>query len=134
MAELTEAARTFLNELRFGVAATVAADGSPQLTTMWYALEGDTLMMNTAVGRAKERNLTRDRRCSLCVEDDYRYVTVSGTAELDYDHDRSQADIAHLATRYHGAERARTMVANGFSKEQRVSIRFRIDRVISRGF
>src|SRR5262245_32097147 len=129
MARLTPAQRTFLSEVRFGTAATLNAGGSPQLTAMWYDLDGDTIVMNTAVGRLKERNLQRDPRCSLCVVDGYRYLTVSGTASLDYDPARSQADIAALAVRYQGEERARQIIERTFSQQARVTIRFPIERV-----
>ena len=130
--ELSSAVRAFLSEARFGSAATVARDGSPQQTAMWYELQGDEIMMNTKVGRAKERNLKRDPRCSLCVVEGYRYVSVRGRATLDYDPATAQADIAHLAVRYQGEERARRAIEN-FRREQRVTIRFRIEHVASSG-
>jgi len=133
MTRLSPAQRAFLSEVRFGTAATINADGSPQLTAMWYALDGDEIVMNTAVGRIKARNLRRDPRCSLCVVDGYRYLTVSGTARLDYDPARSQADIAALAVRYEGEARARQIVDRTFSKQQRVTIRFPIERVVASG-
>ena len=97
---LTDEARAFLAEKRFAVLATINQDGTAQLTTMWYELQGDEIMMNTKVGRAKERNLRRDPRISICVEDGYRYVTVSGTARLIDDQPTAQADIRRLAERY----------------------------------
>src|SRR5262249_19269483 len=129
---LSPAVRAFLNEVRFGSAATVARSGWPQQSAMWYELQGDEIMMNTKVGRAKERNLKRAPRCSLCVVDGYSYVTVSGRARLDYHPATAQADIAHLAVRYHGEERARGAIEN-FRREQRVTIRFRIEHVVSHG-
>ena len=83
MTTLSDKARAFLAETRFAVLATINPNGTPQLTTMWYELQGDEIMMNTRVGRAKEQNLRRDPRISICVEDGYRYVTLSGTARLN---------------------------------------------------
>jgi len=73
-AQLSENIRAFLQEPRFAVLATINKDGTPQLTTMWYLLEGDTIVMNTKIGRTKERNMRRDPRISVCFEDgdDYR--------------------------------------------------------------
>jgi predicted pyridoxine 5'-phosphate oxidase superfamily flavin-nucleotide-binding protein len=48
---LREDVRTFLEEARFAVLATVNANGSPQQTVMWYELRGDTIVMNTRRGR-----------------------------------------------------------------------------------
>ena len=85
MAELTPDARAFLSEVRFAALATINKDGSPQQTTMWYELDGDTILMNTAAGRIKYRNLVRDPRASICVVDGYRWVTISGHIELNDD-------------------------------------------------
>ena len=43
--ELSEKARAFLQERRFAVLATINKNGSPQLTTMWYLLDGDTITL-----------------------------------------------------------------------------------------
>jgi len=52
---LSEKARALLQERRFAVLGTINKDGSPQLTTMWYLLDGDVILMNTKAGRTKER-------------------------------------------------------------------------------
>lgn len=121
----------FLAERRFGVLATIAPDGMPQQTVMWYDLCGDDILMNTARGRIKEQHLMRDQRASLCVEDEYRYVTLAGRVTLDDDPARAQADIAALARRYE-RERAERMIER-FRRQQRVSIRFAIESVVSSG-
>jgi PPOX class probable F420-dependent enzyme len=90
---LSPKARAFLQERRFAVLGTINRDGTPQLSTMWYLLEGDTIMMNTKVGRVKERNMRRDPRISLCFEEGYNYVTVSGKVEFIDDQQTAQADI-----------------------------------------
>ena len=132
--ELSPAVRAFLDETRFAVLATIRQDGLPQQTVMWYQLQGDTIMMNTARGRVKDRNLHRDPRVSICVEDGQRYVTLSGTCELQWeDQERAQADIKALAVRYDGPERAEKSTAS-FRKQVRETIRLRIERVDARGF
>src|SRR5438874_13786802 len=90
---LSEKARAFLNEIRFAVLATINSDGTPQLTTMWYLLEEDTIVMNTKAGRIKERNMRRDPRIAICVEDGYKYVTISGIVEMIDDPAIPQRDI-----------------------------------------
>jgi PPOX class probable F420-dependent enzyme len=127
--ELNDQVRQFLTERRFGVAATVNADGTPQQSVMWYELQGDKIMMNTLVGRQKEKNLKRDSRISLCVEDEYDYVTITGTATLDYDHESAQATIYALASRYEDEETANRMMRNTFAGQSRVTIWMSIDRV-----
>src|SRR5260370_31670923 len=105
--ELSEKARAYLQELRFAVLATINQDGTPQLTTMWDLLEDDgTITMNTKVGRAKERNMRRDPRISICIEDDYNFLTMNGTVEMIDDPEIAQHDIYLLSARDHGEEQA----------------------------
>lgn len=122
-------ARAFLSERRFAVLATINGDGTPQQSTMWYDLRGDRIMMNTLVGRLKERNLKRDPRISMCVEDEYDYVAIKGVVELDYDRDRSQADIKALAVRYEGEEGGERMARNTFRPQDRVTMYITIEKI-----
>lgn len=126
---LSEQARAFLAEKRFAVLATINQDGTPQLTVMWYDLDGDEILMNTAVSRHKDHNLRRDPRVSLCVEDGYNYVTLYGVARLTEDQATAQADIHRLARRYHPPQRADEMMQAQFSKQERLTIRMSIERV-----
>jgi PPOX class probable F420-dependent enzyme len=125
--ELTESVRKFLDEARFAVVATINRDGTPQQTVVWYELRGDEIIMNTAKGRIKDLNLRRDPRLSFCVEDGYNYITIKGSATLD--EANAQKDIEALATRYCGLERSKEMMRTQFSKEQRVTIRLKVERV-----
>ena len=129
MAALTDDVRKFLSEIRFGALATINRDGTPQQSVMWYDLRDDRIMMNTLVGRVKEKNLRRDPRISLCVEDGYNYVTIKGRAELDYDRERSQALIRELAIKYNGQETGERQAQNLFSKQERVNIHMTIESV-----
>src|SRR5262249_44862421 len=97
--KLSEKARAFLEERRFAVLATINQDGTPQQSAMWYLLEGDTIVMNTRVGRVKERNMRRNPHISICIEDN-NYVTISGKVEFVEDQQIAQADIYRLAVRY----------------------------------
>ena len=128
---LNETVREFLDRTYFGVLATLNEDGSPQQTVMWYEVIGDRIMMNTEAGRLKEGNILRDPRVSLCVEDEYNYVTLTGRATLNDDPERAQQDIARLAQRYRTPEKAAELIAN-FQKERRITIWVDIDRVISK--
>lgn len=133
MTELTDSVRAFLKERRYAVLATINPDGMPQQSVMWYELRGDQIMMNTLVGRKKERNLKRDPRVSICIEDQYNYLTITGTVELDYDHDGSQATIRALAVRYDGEESAERQMEKTFSKQERVTIHVNIESVYADG-
>ncbi|HEX8982038.1 MAG TPA: PPOX class F420-dependent oxidoreductase [Ktedonobacterales bacterium] len=125
--------RAFLEEKRFAVLATINEDGLPHQTVMWYELRGDHIMMNTKVSRVKHNNLSRDSRISICVEDGYRFVTISGVAQLNDDQAVGQADIHALAVRYHGEEEGARQ-AEQFAKQQRVTILLPLSHVIVSGF
>ena len=133
MTELTPAMRAFLGERRFGVLATVGIAGAPRQTVMWYLLEGDEILFNTAAGRRKPEHLAREPRVSLLVEDGYRYVAVAGSVRTITDRATTQADIRRLAARYEGEERAAQQMRT-FSKQERISYRFLITAVTEDGF
>ena len=111
--------------------ATINPDGTPQQTVMWYEVQGDQIVMNTKRGRVKDLNLARDPRLSLCFEDGYRYVTLTGTATLIEDQTVAQADIRRLAIRYHGPAKGEEQAQRLFSKQERITIRLHIDRVVA---
>jgi PPOX class probable F420-dependent enzyme len=134
MIELTEAVRAFLSEKHFAVAATLNRDGTSQQTVVWYELRGDRIMMNTRVGRVKEKNLKRDGRISVCVVDGYKYVTILGQAALDYDPDLAHADIGALAVRYHGKEKGEEQARNTYSKQERVTVYVPVEAIDVYGF
>ena len=129
---LSNAARRFLEERRFAVLGTINADGMPQQSVMWFELRDDSIMMNTAVGRIKERNLRRDARASICVEDHYRFVTIAGRVTFDDNHETSQADIYALARRYNPDFKDGDYP--GFATQQRVTIILTPENVIENGF
>lgn len=131
---LSDKARAFLEEPRFATLATINPDGSVQQTVMWYLLQGDKVVMNTARGRTKDQNLIRDPRVSICIEDQYRYVSMRGEIELIEDQERAQADILAMAVRYHGPDHGAEMGRDVFGKQERITIVLPIAHVIEHGF
>lgn len=129
---LNDKVRDFLNEKRFAVMATINPDGSAQQSVMWYELQGDRIMMNTAEGRVKASNLRRDPRVSICIEDEYSFVSLAGRVELNEDREQALKDIHRLAVRYHGQPKADEML-DGFRKDTRLTINMTIDRVVVNG-
>lgn len=130
---LSKAARQFLTEKRFAVLATIGADGMPHQTVMWYELRGDTIMMNTAVGRLKDRHLRRDARASVCVAEGYTFVTVTGSIQMDENPAVAQEDIKQLAIRYDGQEEGERQARDQFAKQRRVTLNLPITKVIEHG-
>lgn len=121
-------------ETRYAVLGTINPDGSIQQSVMWFDVEGDTVVMNTLRGRFKDRNMIRDPRVSLCIEDSYRYVTLKGRAELIDNPDLGQSGMRKMATKYLGAEEAARQMDELYSKQERVVIRVTVDSVDAHGF
>ena len=130
---LSPEVRRFLSQPHFATVATINPDGLPHQSVMWYELQGDSILLNTRRGRVKDRNLRRDPRVSVCVENGYQAVTIVGRAQLIDDQQVAQADILRLAERYDGRESALRR-AESFGREERVTVRVPIERVTAYGF
>jgi PPOX class probable F420-dependent enzyme len=105
-AALSEAQLRFIDEHPFvGVATTLRRDGSPHSTVVWTDVEDGVVSFNTEEGRAKVRHLDEDPWVALLVldpSDPYRWVSVTGTAELTTEGAREQID--KLARKYLGRD------------------------------
>ena len=114
-------------ELRFPVLAIVTPSGAPNQSVMWFDLdpkEPDTILMNTRVGRAKERWLRDDPRVSLLFENGLEWYAMQGSVELDDDRVRALDDIQALARRYDSDP-------TKFNGQQRTTIRLKVEKVIA---
>lgn len=101
----------FLREpVRPGTLATTRKDGRPHVVPIWYDLDDDgTIVFNTAAESVKGRNIRRDGRASLCVQDDqppFSFVTASGQASWSDDLPDVRRWSARIGGRYMGADRA----------------------------
>jgi PPOX class probable F420-dependent enzyme len=132
--QVSPAVRAFLEVPRFAVLGTINDDGSPQMTVLWYELQNGEILMNTSAGRKKERNLRRDARAAVTIEHGYRYATFYGTVTLIDDPDVALGDARHLAIRYRGQDEGQQMYDDVFSKQPRISLRLRIERMDIYGF
>ena len=131
-----EEVRAFLTTLppHTGKLATVRADGRPHLAPVWYDVDGDgTLVFNTGASTVKGRNLQRDPRASLCVDDErppFSFVVVEGVAELSDDLADVRVWAARIGGRYMGPGRAEEYAArNGVPGE--LVVRLRPQHVVS---
>lgn len=126
-AVLTDDLREWLmSGIRYPVLSVIAEDGSPSQSVMWFDLDPedpDVIIMNTKLGRAKDRWLRRDPRVSLCFEDGMRWAALKGRVTIDDDREKAMGAIRALAHRY-GADPDR------YAGQQRVILRFRPDKVI----
>jgi PPOX class probable F420-dependent enzyme len=78
--------RLFLtSKPRTGKLSTVRADGSPHVAPIWFAMDGEVLVFTTGAETIKGRNIRRDGRVSICVDDDappFAYVLFEGRASV----------------------------------------------------
>jgi PPOX class probable F420-dependent enzyme len=90
--------------------ATVRADGRPHVAPVWYVVDDDgALVFNTGRSTVKGRNLVRDGRAAICVDDDrppFSFVMVEGVVEIIEELAQVQEWAARLGGRYMGEDRA----------------------------
>jgi PPOX class probable F420-dependent enzyme len=128
---LSAEVRSFLAATRFATIGTTNADGSPQQAVIWYRLDGEEIVLNSAVGRRWPANLLRDPRVSIAIHDHadgYRWVGLTGVATPIEDQAVAQADIAEMARRYHAddPDEAEALIAGRFERQQRITFRVRV--------
>ena len=97
--------------VRTGKLATLRKDGRPHIVPIWYDLEGETIVFMTGRDSRKGKNLRRDPRVSLCVDDEvtpFAYVELEGTAVLSNDADQRLPWATRIGGRYMGQDLAET--------------------------
>ena len=91
----------------FASLATLMDDGSPQVTPVWFDVEGDCLRINTVRGRVKDKNMASRGEVAVLImdpEDPYRYIHIRGTV-VD---EREEDAVEHthlLARKYLGVDK-----------------------------
>ncbi len=110
MAILTGAAQDFLLQgTHTGKLATVRADGRPHVVPIWFTLDGETILFMTGQGTVKGKNMRRDPRVTLCIDDEnppYAYIMVEGTVEFSDNLDEMLPWSTKIAARYMGENKA----------------------------
>jgi PPOX class probable F420-dependent enzyme len=103
-----EQRRTFLSAgTRTATVSTVRADGRPHAAPVWFVLDGDDLLFNTGADTVKGRNLARDARVAITVDDGlppFSFVTMEGTVTLADNPPESLTWAIAIGTRYMGAD------------------------------
>jgi PPOX class probable F420-dependent enzyme len=87
----------------------VCADGRPHVVPVWFVLDGDDIVFQTGRDTVKGRNILRDNRVTLCVDDEhppYSYVTVEGRATAADNPSEALAWATRIAARYMGPDLA----------------------------
>jgi len=94
---------------RTGKLATTRADGRPHVVPIWFVLDGDTLVFVTGSTSVKGRNMQRDPRVCITVDDQqppYSFVMIEGTVSLSSDMDEMLHWATRIGGRYMGVDQA----------------------------
>ena len=131
MATLSEKQADLFRGKNWATVVTLREDGSPHATPVWIDTDGENVIFNTAVGRAKERHLRRDPRVAVTVlpaeNQQAGYVSVTGTAKLT--EDGAKEHIDKLANKYLGVDEYPYLQPG----EQRVIVTITPDKVDGQG-
>ena len=105
--DISEGVRKLFEEANFGHLATLMPDGSPQVTPMWVDFDGTHILVNTAEGRQKPRNIRRDPRVAISIlrhDSPFSFATVRGRV-VEITREGAEEHIDRLARKYMGQER-----------------------------
>ena len=102
--------RSFLLEgTRTAKVATTKEDGQPHNTPVWFLLDEDEIVFTTWHESVKAKNLRRDPRLALCVDDQvplYSFVMIEGTATISSLPGELKKWATRIGARYMGEDRA----------------------------
>jgi PPOX class probable F420-dependent enzyme len=107
MAAIQDYADLFQDKKAFAHLATTMPDGAPQVTPVWIDYRDGHVLVNTAKGRVKTRNMQLGAPVALAITDPdnpYRYVQVRGVVSKIHDQD-ADAHIDFLARKYLGQDK-----------------------------
>ncbi len=131
MADLTPGVRALFEGKNFGHLATIMPDGSPQVSVVWVDVEGDNILVNTADGRIKPRNVRRDPRVAISIYDQdvpSKSATIQGEV-VEARTEGAVENIHKLAKKYMGLDEYPNLKPG----EQRLLFVIRPDQVFGMG-
>lgn len=127
--EIPESHMDLFDKRAFASLATLMPDGSPQVTPVWVMYEPPYVVINSAKGRVKDRNMRRDPRVALSIQDPddaYRYLGLQGRVVEITEEDGPEV-IHQLSRKYTGHDYT---IAPGAT---RVTYRIEVDNAWTMG-
>ena len=124
--KLPDSVKKIVQDKAYGHVITFGADGTPQVTMVWADVDGDEVVFNTAEGRLKPKNLRRDPRVIVSVQDHndpQSYMVFHGKATIT--EAGADAHIDKLAKRFLGADKYPFRRPG----EKRLLVRVKVDRI-----
>ena len=106
-AEIPEQYRDLFDKKAFASLATIMPNSQPQVTPVWCDFDGSHVIVNSAKGRRKDRNMRTDPRVSLAISDPdnpYRYLEVRGTV-VEITEEGADDHIDRMAKKYMGVDK-----------------------------
>lgn len=104
---IPEQARSLFKNKNFAYLSTLMQDGSPQVSPVWADIQGDEILVNTAQGRVKQKNVSRDPRVAISVADSanpYTMVSIQGRV-VQQTPEGADQHIDQMAKKYLGLEK-----------------------------
>ena len=102
--KLPQNAVKLIEAKNFAHLATLLRDGSPHVAPVWVDHDGDIILVNTAVGRVKQKNIMKDPRVGLSITDQnnpYERVEIRGRV-VSQTREGAEEHIDKLANKYTG--------------------------------
>ena len=99
-----ELAKALIEGKNFASLATLMPDGSPQVSPVWVDHEGELILVNSAEGRVKTKNVTRDPRVAISIfdqNDPYKKVLIRGRV-IEVTKEGAEDHIDKMAMKYRG--------------------------------
>ncbi len=120
--------REFFEGKNFAFLSSLMKDGSPHVTPTWVDIEDDNILINTALGRIKQTNISRDPRIALSIIDQdnqYEMVTIRGKVTEQITGDVAEKHIDKLARKYINQDKYPRRSKN----EQRVILKIKPEKI-----
>ena len=120
--------RKFFERRNFAFLSSLMKDGSPHVTPTWVDIEDDNILINTALGRIKQTNISRDPRIALSIIDQdnqYEMVTIRGKVTEQITGDVAEKHIDKLARKYINQDKYPRRSKN----EQRVILKIKPEKI-----
>ena len=127
----------FLRGRRVAVLGTIGADGAPVLTPIWYLYRDGHLLMRTDKQSVKAKNVARDPRVTVCVQDErppYASVTIHGKAAIEPAREGLGAEMAKHYLGAVGAAGYQRAAAEAIEGGEEVTLVVTPERVLTQDF
>jgi PPOX class probable F420-dependent enzyme len=124
---IPEQARSLFTNKNFAFLSTLMKDGSPQVSPVWVDIDGDEILINTAEGRVKQKNVSRDPRVAISLVDSanpYTMISVRGRV-IDQIVEGASSHIDLMAKKYLGMDKYPFAIPG----EKRILLRIKPEKV-----